>query len=152
MELYVVVVCEGWWYLLVWDWDVDDWCIFCFDWMWLCVLIGLIFVFWLLFVVDVQIYFVVRVKGLSIEDCWLCMGEVVIEFLVCEVKLWVEDGELEEFVDGFCCVWLGLWLWMGIFVVVVWFDVLFMIVGLEQFKEVVGVLVECFIVVMGFFF
>lgn len=122
----------GFWYLVAWDADRDDWRIFRLDRLSPRTPSGPSFEPRTVPTGDVDTFLSARFKGSTDADRWPCVGRVEIDLSLREVVPWVGDGEAEALSERTSLVTLGSWSWTGLLASVLRFDCPFRIVGPDE--------------------
>ncbi len=139
-EPHAVVARKGFWYLIAWDLDRDDWRILRLDRLVPRTPGGGPFTPRPLPAPDARSFLEARAKGSEAGDQWPCTGEFVIDLPASEVARWMSDGVVEEVSERSCRIIAGSWSWTGLLAFVLRFDAPFTVVGPEPLRCAAGVL------------
>lgn len=127
-EPHGLVARGGFWYLVAWDVDRDDWRTFRLDRLSPRIPSGPSFAPRAVPTGDIDTFLSARFKGSTEADRWPCVGRVEIDLPLREVAPWVGDGEAASLSDRTTLVTLGSWSWTGLLASVLRFDAPFRIV------------------------
>ncbi|MFJ3394708.1 helix-turn-helix transcriptional regulator [Leifsonia aquatica] len=131
-EPHGLVTRDGFWYLVAWDVDRDDWRIFRLDRLTPRIPPGPSFAPRPVPTGDVDTFLSARFKGSTDADRWPCVGRVELDLPLRVVAPWVGDGEAAALSERTTLVTLGSWSWTGLLASVLRFDAPFRIVGPEE--------------------
>jgi predicted DNA-binding transcriptional regulator YafY len=137
-EPHGLVARDGFWYLVAWDVDRDDWRIFRLDRLTPRIPPGPSFAPRPVPTGDVGTYLSARFKGSTGADRWPCVGRVELDLPLREVAPWVGDGEAASLSERTTLVTLGSWSWTGLLASVLRFDAPFRIVAPEELVSAAG--------------
>lgn len=130
VEPHAVAARGGFWYLIGWDLQKEDWRIFRLDRLNLKVpAAGAPFTRRPIPTGDAQTYLAARFKGAEETDVWPLHGEFRLELPLAAVAPWIGDGDVERIDDGACYVRIGSWSWTGAMAWILRFDAPFTVLG-----------------------
>lgn len=139
-EPHAVVARGGYWYLIGWDLDREDWRIYRLDRMTPRSPTGPRFTARPLPASDPATYIAGRFKGSTSGDHWPCIGHAEIELPAQQIAPWLRGGEVLEVTKMSSRVTVGSWSWQGVLAALTRIDAPFSILGPEELITAAGVL------------
>ncbi|KJL31465.1 helix-turn-helix transcriptional regulator [Microbacterium azadirachtae] len=135
-----LVTAQGRWYLVAWDFDRDDWRLFCADRITPRTPTGPRFTPREVPGGDVAAYVSARFKGSDAADRWPCSGKVVLSLPARDVLPFAGDGIVEDLGPTRCSLEIGSWSWVALAASLNRFDTDIDVIRPPELAEAFGVL------------